>query len=71
MYFISVLKYVAAKKKIMSLLNFIVGEAKLAIWLTRKLKLKGECSVDPELTFIALITTRIMAELAFYQMTNN
>jgi len=69
--FIFGLKYVAAKKKIMSLINFIVGEAKLAIWLTRKRKLKGECSVDPELMFKTLITARIRAEFAFYKMTNN
>lgn len=69
--FIFGLKYVAAKKKTMSLINFIVGEAKLAIWLTRKRKIKGECSVDPELTFKALITARIRAEFAFYKITNN
>lgn len=48
-----------------------MGEAKLAIWLTRKQKLKGECSVDPELTFKALITARIRAEFVLYKMTNN
>ncbi len=56
MNFIFGIKYVAAKKKIMSLIKFIAGEAKLAIWLTRKRKLKGECSVDPESMFKALIT---------------
>ena len=34
-------------KKI-SLINFVVGGAKMAIWLTRKRKLKGDGEVGPE-----------------------
>lgn len=69
--FILGLKYVAAKRKNISLINFIVGEAKLSIWLTRKRKLKGECSVDPYMTFKALIMARIRAELVYYKITYN
>jgi len=47
------------KGKKMLLINFAVGGAKMAIWLTRKRKLKGEGEVGPE------------AEFAYFILINN
>lgn len=57
-------------KKI-SLINFVIGGAKMAIWLTRKRKLKGEGEIGPEVVLKALIATRIKAEFAYFKLMNN
>lgn len=64
-------KYIAGRRNKISLINYIVGEAKLAIWLARKRKLRNENFVYPEVIFKDLITARIRAEFAFYKLTNN
>lgn len=49
----------------------MIGGAKLAIWLTRKRKLKGEGEVGPEVVLKALIATRIKAEFAYFKLMND
>lgn len=58
-------KYVASDKRI-SLINFLIGEAKLAIWITRKNKLKDSGTTEPELVLKAFVSARIKAEFAFF-----
>jgi len=43
----------------------------MAIWLTRKRKLKGEGEIGPEVVLKALIATRIKAEFAYFKLMNN
>jgi len=59
-------KYVAAERKRISLINFLIGEAKLAIWITRKNKRKERGTTEPELILKAFVSARIKAEFAFF-----
>lgn len=58
-------KYVASDKKRISLIHFLIGEAKLAIWITRRNKLKDSGTTEPELVLKAFASARIKAEFAF------
>ncbi len=62
-------KYQFNKKLI--LLNFLFGQAKLAIWLSRKRKLNGEESNDVVMILIGLIKARVKIEFAFYKLIEN
>jgi len=64
-------KYVAAERKRISLINFLIGEAKLAIWITRKNKRKERGTTEPELILKAFVSARIKAEFAFFKLTKN
>lgn len=64
-------KYVATDRKRVSLINFLIGEAKLAIWITRKNKLKNSGTTEPELILKAFVSARIKAEFAFFKLTKN
>ncbi len=53
------------------LLNFIFGQGKLAIWLSRKRKLLGSGLTDVILVFRGLIKSRIKIEYAYYMLIDD
>ena len=70
-YFISGPRYKAKSKQEVCLLNFLLGTAKLAIWLTRKNKMLDIGSVDPLEGFKGMVKTRIKVEFAYYRLVND
>ena len=64
-------QYTVANRDVHILLNFISGQAKLAIWLSRKNKIKGEGSDNIVLIMTGLIKTRIKVEFEYSKLTDN
>ncbi|KAL6484037.1 hypothetical protein MHYP_G00089100 [Metynnis hypsauchen] len=64
-------KYVAAYREKLCLLNFLIGQGKLAVWLTRKNKLQGSGTLDPELLLRAAVRIRLRIEYADFKTTHN
>ncbi|KAL6472453.1 hypothetical protein MHYP_G00186410 [Metynnis hypsauchen] len=64
-------KYVAAYGEKLCLLNFLIGQGKLAVWLTRKNKLQGSGTLDPELMLRAAVRIRLRIEYAYFKTNHN
>ena len=64
-------KYSLRKKNIHTMINFISGTAKMAIWLTRKNKTEGAGSTNPVQVLEGLVAARLRVEFAFYKLTDN
>ena len=60
--------YSAALRRNICLVNFLLGQAKMSIWLTRRNKIKETGSVDVDLMFRGLVATRLRMEFAYYKM---
>ena len=54
-----------------TLINFLSGSAKLAIWLTRKNLDQGVGSVQPLLVLQGLLKARLKIEHSYYKMVDN
>uniref|UniRef100_A0A3P9LKP2 Reverse transcriptase domain-containing protein n=1 Tax=Oryzias latipes TaxID=8090 RepID=A0A3P9LKP2_ORYLA len=63
-------KYLARKRRVHVLLNFLSGEAKLAVWLTRKNRIRGVGSDDVLFLFKRLLVARLNVEFGFYRLTH-
>ncbi len=61
-------KYKLSKRETHVLVNFVFGQAKLAIWLSRKNKIVGMGQTDVTLIFRGLIKSRLKVEFAFYNL---
>ena len=64
-------KYCAQKKSVHTLVNFLSGSAKLAIWLTRKNGAQSVGSVEPVLVLKGLLKARLRVEHSYYQMMDD
>ena len=64
-------KYVVVHRDKLCLLNFLVGQGKLAVWLSRKNKIQGSGTLDPELLLRAAVRIRLRIEYAYFKMTHN
>ncbi|KAL6469061.1 hypothetical protein MHYP_G00225850 [Metynnis hypsauchen] len=64
-------KYVAAYREKLCLLNFLIGQGKLAVWLTRKNKLQRSGTLDPELMLRAAVRISLRIEYAYFKTTHN
>lgn len=53
------------------ILNFLYGAAKLAIWCTRKNRIKGCGGTDPVLMVRGLILKRLRIEFAYHSLIDN
>ena len=51
-----------------ALLNFVFGQAKLAIWLTRRNIVRGNGSTDPAQMLRGLVSARLKAEYAYFKL---
>ena len=54
-----------------TLINYISGTAKMAIWLTRKNKREGAGSIDPVQVMEGLVAARLRVEFAYYKLVDN
>lgn len=61
--------YSGKNKTVHTLINFISGLAKLAVWKTRKNRARGEGSEDVVLTLTGLLAARLRVEFEFYRLT--
>lgn len=52
-------RYTAAQRSRVSLVNFLIGQAKMSIWLSRRNRMKGLGSTDATLMFRGLVATRL------------
>jgi len=59
------------KRKKGQLVNFVIGKAKMAIYLTRKEKIDGEVGRDVVQVFKSLVRVRIKLDFLFYKTMNN
>ncbi len=64
--FIFGFKYCKRKKRKGRLLNFILGQAKMAVYISRKYKIADGSSKNVELLFKGLIKARIKHDFIFY-----
>lgn len=60
--------YKKNRKQIHVMLNFLFGQAKMAIWLSRKGKLNGVGSTDAVAILKGLVKSRLTVEHAYYQL---
>lgn len=64
-------KYNALNKKKIVLTNFLLGKAKLAVWLTRKNKILLDSNTDPLDLFRILVKSRLVMEYKYYELVND
>ncbi len=64
-------KYAQKKRIVFQLLNFILGQAKLAICMSRKSKLEQGCNDDVVMALRSLLKARIMIDFSYYNATND
>ncbi len=71
MYFIYGPKYKKTKKESHVLLNFLFGQVKLAIWLSRKEKLSDNESCEVDSVLKGLIRSRLKIEYTYCKLVND
>ncbi|KAL6481030.1 hypothetical protein MHYP_G00091100 [Metynnis hypsauchen] len=64
-------KYMRSQQARCCLLNFVFGQAKLAIWLTRRNKLRGRGLTDPDEMLRSFIRARVKVDFAYYKAMND
>lgn len=69
--FIFGFRYVKKYRTVCQLLNFILGQAKMAIYLSRKNKVENGQNQDVVMVFAALIKSRLQIDFHFYKATEN
>lgn len=69
--FIGGVKYNKKNKSKCHILNFLIGEAKLAIYLTRRDKLQTELVGDVVALWKRNVKARLRLEFCFYKATKN
>ena len=62
-------RYSPKKKSVHQLMNFVSGTAKLAIWKTRKNRIRGQGSEDVVSMTTGLLAARLRVEFGFYELT--
>jgi hypothetical protein len=65
--FILGFKYFQKKRFICQLLNFILGQAKMAIYISRKNRVEQKCSDDVNVCFLSLIKSRVFIDFRYYK----
>lgn len=61
-------KYRYKTRNVDVFLNYLYGQAKLSIWLTRKAKIVGKGSTNIVLTYKGLMSARLTVEFAYYEL---
>ena len=64
-------RYSTKTKSRVTLLNFISGTAKIAIWLSRKNKINGLQKEDAAVIFQRHVIARVRVEFEFFKLTRN
>lgn len=60
-------KYVRKKSVVCQLLNFVLGQAKLAIYLSRKKKIEQNLNQNMVALFSNLVKSRVMVDFLYYK----
>ncbi|TWW54495.1 hypothetical protein D4764_0262130 [Takifugu flavidus] len=63
--------YQKRRKAKCQLLNFFIGQAKLAIYVSRRNKIGGSLDCDLQTIFARMVKARIKTDFNFYRATNN
>ena len=66
--FILGFKYSQKRKAKCQLLNFLLGQAKMAVYLSRKRKLEGSWDCDVNIIFIRMIKSRLTIDFNYYSL---
>ncbi len=53
------------------LFNFVLGQAKMAIYISRRNKIDGSLDCDASTLFVRMIKARLKVDFDFYKSTNN
>ncbi|TWW77695.1 hypothetical protein D4764_12G0010850 [Takifugu flavidus] len=69
--FILGFRYQKRRKAKCQLLNFFIGQAKLAIYVSRRNKIGGSLDCDLQTIFTRMVKARIKTDFNFYRATNN
>ena len=64
-------RYSAKTKSLVSLLNFIPGTEKIAIWVSRKNKINCLQNEDTAVLFQRHVIARVRVEFEFFKLTRN
>ena len=64
-------KYVKKRQKVCKLLNFILGQAKMAIYITRRNKVENQPGTNVVVLFPALVKARVLVDFHFYKLMQN
>lgn len=69
--FICGFKYSKKRSHECQLFNFFLGQAKMAIYVSRKSKIEKDSDVDVILVFSLLVKSRVLVDFRYYDATNN
>lgn len=69
--FILGFKYCKKNSSKAQLINYIFGNAKMSVYITRRNKIDQDCDYDAVAVFVRLIKARIQMEFKFYKSINN
>ncbi|KAE8284777.1 hypothetical protein D5F01_LYC16212 [Larimichthys crocea] len=69
--FICGFKYTRPKKEKSQLLNFVLGQAKMAVHVSRKRRVEGGETISPVHICVDLIRARIRLDFTFYKMSRD
>ncbi len=64
-------QYIAAQRSHISVVNFLIGQAKMSIWLSRRNMMKGPGSTNAVLMFRGLVATQLRVEFTYYRMISD
>jgi len=64
-------RYRAAQRSKCQLLNFLIGQAKRAIYISRKKRLEGIVGQKVEMVFKNLVKSRVLIDFKFYKLVND
>ena len=64
-------KYSVAQRVKSQLLNFLIGQAKLAVYITRKNKIEGREGQHVVIVFKNMVKARVMFDFKFYKLMND
>ena len=69
--FICGFKYTRQKKEKSQLLNFVLGQAKMAVYVSRKRRVEGGETICPVLVCVEMIRARIRLDFSFYRISGD
>lgn len=64
-------KYVKKRQNVCKILNFILGQAKMAIYITRRNKVEQQPGTNVIALFPALVKARVLVDFRFYELMQN
>lgn len=65
--FICGFKYTKLQKHKCQLLNFVLGQAKMAVYVSRRRKVEGSVETDVKLLFVKMWKSGLLLDLVFYR----